>query len=109
MNGCPYRLHHHGAVLRQLTHNEALVTTVLRDPREVELQRRWRSPADFVIALTERPADVREAQVMRLRADRLTDAVIHDAVAIIGYCTFVNRLAQGFHLPLEPPESRRRS
>lgn len=96
-------MHHHGGSLRQLTKDDALVDDILRDPRGVALPPRWRALADLAISLTERPAGVREAEVFRLRDVDLTDAGIHDAVAIIAYFNFVNRLAEGFHIPLEPP------
>ena len=98
-------MHHHGAALRQLTNDEALVAALLEDPRQVVLPPRWRALADLAIALTVHPADVREGQVARLRGDGLTDAGIHDAVAVIAYFNFVNRLAEGLHIPLEAPDS----
>lgn len=54
-------------------------------------------------SLTERPSGVREQEVHRLRDEGLSDAGVHDAVAVIAYFNFVNRLAEGFHVPLEEP------
>jgi uncharacterized peroxidase-related enzyme len=94
-------MHHHGGSLRQLTKNEDLVEAVLRDPRGAPLEPRWRALADLAVVLTERPASIAESDLQRLRDHGLTDAGVHDAVAIIAYFNFVNRLAEGFHIPLE--------
>lgn len=96
-------MHHHGGSLRQLTKDDALVDAVLRDPRGAALPPRWRALADLAVSLTERPAGVAEAALLRLRDAGLTDAGVHDAVTIIAYFNFVNRLAEGFHVPLEVP------
>lgn len=103
VNGCRYCMHHHGGSLRQLTKDDALVDLVLRDPRGAPLPSRWRALADLAISLTERPSGVREQEVRRLRDEGLSDAGVHDAVAVIAYFNFVNRLAEGFHVPLEEP------
>ncbi|MEX2180885.1 MAG: peroxidase-related enzyme [Gemmatimonadaceae bacterium] len=102
VNGCHYCMHHHGRSLRELTRDSALVEKILRDPRTVPLEPRWRVLADLAILLTERPAAVREPDVQRLREFGLSDAGVHDAVAIIAYFNYVNRLAEGLHVPLEP-------
>lgn len=64
---------------------------------------RWRALADVAITLTVQPAAITRDAIDGLRAHGLTDAGVHDAVAIVAYFNFVNRLAEGLHLPLEPP------
>lgn len=94
-------MHHHGGSLRQLTKDDALVDAILADPRGVELPPRWRALADVAIKLTERPSSMEEDDIARLRSHGLTDAGVHDAIAITAYFNYVNRLAEGFHIPLE--------
>lgn len=62
---------------------------------------RWRVLADFAIRLTESPARVADAEAASLREAGLGDEGFHDVVAITAYFNFVNRLAEGVHLPLE--------
>jgi len=53
--------------------------------------------------LTLAPATVRAEDVEALRAAGLDDRGIHDACAIIAYFAFVNRIADGLGVELEPP------
>ncbi len=47
-----------------------------------------------------------EADLALLRAAGLSDRGIHDTAAIIGYFNFVNRLAEGLGVALEPTGPR---
>lgn len=42
------------------------------------------------------------ADIEDLRAEGLSDAAIHDGAAIVAYFNFVNRLALGLGVELEP-------
>jgi uncharacterized peroxidase-related enzyme len=97
-------MHHHGGSLRRLTNDAALVDAALKNPERAELTPRWRALADFAIRLTRRPAEVHETDVAALRRNGLSDAGVHDAVAVTAYFNFVNRLAEGVHIPIEPPD-----
>jgi uncharacterized peroxidase-related enzyme len=94
-------MHHHGGSLRQLTKDDRLVDAVLASPGDAALEPRWRALAELAIALTERPSGMTEAMLLQLRGHGLSDAGVHDAVAIVAYFNFVNRLAEGFNVPLE--------
>ncbi|HVA58567.1 MAG TPA: peroxidase-related enzyme [Gemmatimonadaceae bacterium] len=94
-------MHHHGGSLRQLTKDPALVDAVLADPRGASLPPRWRVLADFAIALTVQPSAVSGADAAALRAVGLSDAGLHDVVAVTAYFNFVNRMAEGLNIPLE--------
>ncbi|MDE3152817.1 MAG: peroxidase-related enzyme [Gemmatimonadota bacterium] len=94
-------MHHHGGSLRALTKDPALVEAVLADPRSASVPPRWRTLADVAITLTAEPAAVTDEQVRRLRDQGLTDAGVHDVVAITAYFNFVNRMAEGLALPIE--------
>jgi alkylhydroperoxidase family enzyme len=62
---------------------------------------RWRVIADFAIKLTEAPARLIDDDAAALRGVGLGDEGFHDVVAITAYFNFVNRMAEGVHLPLE--------
>ena len=43
-----------------------------------------------------------EADVQGLRDVGLTDEAIHDAIQVISYFNYINRVADGVHVDLEP-------
>lgn len=94
-------MHHHGEALRSLTSDSKLVKEILADPRGAAMPPRWRVLADFAIRLTEAPAGLTDIDAASLREAGLGHEGFHDVVAITAYFNFVNRLAEGVHLPLE--------
>ncbi len=56
--------------------------------------------------LTLRPASVGPAEIDRLRAVGLADADIHDAIQVIAYFNYVNRVADAVGIPDEPDWAR---
>lgn len=42
------------------------------------------------------------ADVQSLRDQGLDDHAIHDAIQVIGYFNYINRVADGVHVDLEP-------
>jgi len=57
---------------------------------------------DYVAKLTLAPAEMEEADVEDLRAAGFDDRSIHDIVVVAGYFAFVNRVADGLGVELEP-------
>ena len=51
----------------------------------------------------ERPAAVEAWQIIELRERGLTDSGVHDAVAVVAYFNFANRLVEGLHIPIQTP------
>ena len=85
-----------------MTGNDALVEGLKNDWREAEL-----SPADqamlaYVEKLTLRPWDMVEEDVAALRSAGFSDAAILDINQVTGYYAYVNRLADGLGVELEP-------
>ena len=72
------------------------------DYREAELPPRVRALCDFAVELTQAPARVGAAQVKALRAHGLDDAAIHDAIQVVAYFNYVNRVAEGVGVEPEP-------
>ena len=93
---------HHGAGLRKLTKDDALVRALSDDYREASLEPAERAMLDFVAKLTLKPRDMERADLEALRAVGFDDRSIHDIVFVAGYYAFVNRVADGLGVSLEP-------
>jgi uncharacterized peroxidase-related enzyme len=52
--------------------------------------------------LTRDPGSIRDTDVAPLRAAGFDDRAIHDACSIVAYFAFVNRIADGLGVDLEP-------
>lgn len=57
----------------------------------------------FAVKLTRAAETVGADDVQALREIGLSDAAIHDLVSVIAYFNFVNRMALGLGVELEPP------
>lgn len=79
-----------------------MVAAVQRDWRTAGLAAREAVLAAFAEKLTRTPGAMREAELAHLRVEGLDDRAIHDAVQVIGYFNYINRVADGLGLPLEP-------
>lgn len=95
-------MRHHGEALRALTKDDGLIKALERDPSTAPLDDRQRALVDYALKLTASPGSVSEDDVARLRSAGLSDGGIHDAAAIVAYFNFVNRMAQGLGVELEP-------
>lgn len=56
----------------------------------------------YALKLTQTPAAMNEADVQTLREEGFDDRGIHDICAITAYFAFVNRMADGLGVELEP-------
>lgn len=67
-----------------------------------------RALCDYAVKLTRTPADVGAADVDALRGLGWDDAAIHDAIQVIAYFNYINRVAEGVGIESEPdwPEQR---
>ena len=52
--------------------------------------------------LTQRPAAAGEADVTRLRGEGWSDAAIHDAIQVVSYFNYINRIAEAVGVEDEP-------
>lgn len=52
--------------------------------------------------LTKRPAAMRETDVEALRSVGLDDETIHEAIQVVSYFNYINRVADAVHVDLEP-------
>jgi len=61
-----------------------------------------RALCDYAAKLTLSPADVGAADADALRAHSWSDAAIHDAIQVIAYFNYINRVAEGVGTDPEP-------
>ena len=79
-----------------------MTRAVARDPETAELNSRDRAMVDFALKLTRSPSDMTRADIAPLRDQGLGDDSILWLVEVIGYFNYVNRLADGLGVALEP-------
>ena len=57
---------------------------------------------DYATKLTKNPASITSTDIVALRMHQFDDRGIHDICAISAYFAFVNRIADGLGVELEP-------
>jgi NAD(P)H-hydrate epimerase len=100
----------HGEALARESGDASLAEAVVSGNRD-KLGPRLSALRDYALKLTLAPADVVEADLERLRAHGMDDRAIVDANQVVSYFNYVNRVADGLGVALEPdwpPEQRRR-
>jgi uncharacterized peroxidase-related enzyme len=76
------------------------VDTVVRG--ELPVEPRLRALSGFAGKLTRSPASVGREDVDALRPHGLDDAAIHDAIQVIAYFNYINRVADAVGIEDEP-------
>jgi uncharacterized peroxidase-related enzyme len=61
-----------------------------------------RALCDYAVKLTREPASVGLADIEALRAHGWDDAAIHDAIQVIAYFNYINRIAEAVGVDPEP-------
>ncbi len=85
-----------------MTGDDALVEALKDDWREAELNQADRAMLAYAEKLTLRPWEMAEEDVVALRTAGFSDAAILDINQVTGYYAYVNRLADGLGVELEP-------
>jgi uncharacterized peroxidase-related enzyme len=67
-----------------------------------DLDPRTRALCDYARRLTLMPSTVGAAEADALRTHGLDDATIHDAIQVIAYFNYINRVAEGVGTDSEP-------
>lgn len=80
--------------------------TLVHDPQAAPLAPADRALLDYALKLTHAPASVTPADIDGLRLHGFDDRAIHDACCITAYYAFVNRIADGLGVELEPERER---
>jgi uncharacterized peroxidase-related enzyme len=72
------------------------------DYRQADLEPQVRALCDFAVKLTAAPGSVAGEDVEALRSRGWRDAAIHDAIQVISYFNYVNRIAEAVGIEGEP-------
>jgi len=75
---------------------------VKRDYRRARLTPRQKALANFAVKVTRKPASIRPRDLAALRKHRLSDRDILDAVQVISYFNYINRIADALGIDPEP-------
>ncbi len=81
---------------------EGWLRAVVTDWRTAPLSAADEGLCAYAEKLTRTPAAMREADVERLRRLGFDDVQIHDAIQVVCYFNYINRLADAVHVDLEP-------
>ena len=76
------------------------------DYRQADLPAPVRALCDYAVKLTRTPAAVGASDAEELRAQGWDDAAIHDAIQVIAYFNYINRVAEGVGIGPEPEWSK---
>ena len=81
---------------------DALLRALEADYRGGGLEPPDAAMLDYAVKLTRTPSEIGATDVETLRQAGFDDRGIHDICAITGYYAFVNRMADGLGVELEP-------
>lgn len=90
----------HSDDLRAQVQDEALVENLQHDFRRASLSPVDRALCVYAEKLTRTPWEMKESDVLALREAGLSDGAILEAVQVIAYFNYINRVAEG--LGVEP-------
>jgi uncharacterized peroxidase-related enzyme len=74
----------------------------MHDYRAADLEPRVRCLCDFAVKVTREPSGITVADVDVLRAEGWSDAAVHDALQVISYFNYINRIADAVGIGDEP-------
>ena len=101
-NNCEYCLEHHKENLMQLTANQSLCEKIATDYASADVGDKDVAMMGFAQRLTKEPGSMRHKHVKELREAGFKDGEILDIVQVTAYVNFVNRMASGLGVELEP-------
>ncbi|WP_254279418.1 peroxidase-related enzyme [Haloarcula marina] len=94
VNDCLYCVVAHGALLRIYADDPRLAEQVATNHRTADIGETHRAMLDFAVKLTERPAEVDDADVERLENHGFSRRAIWDIGSVVAFFNLSNRLAQ---------------
>ena len=93
---------HHRRGLRRLLRDDELADRIERDPERAGLDPRRTEMLRYAAKLTETPSDVTRHDVEALREVGFADADILAIAEVTAYYAYVNRIADGLGVEVEP-------
>lgn len=91
---------------------EGLLAALTADWRDAELAPADRALCAYAEKLTRTPGSMEERDLEPLRRSGLDDRAVHEAIQVVAYFNYINRIADAVHVTLEPgmpPYPRERS
>ena len=79
-----------------------MVEAIKTDYRTAELDESTRAVLDLAVKLTRTPGQMKPSDLDALRQQGLSDLAIHDIVQVAAYFNYINRIADGLGVDLEP-------
>ncbi|NNF07779.1 MAG: peroxidase [Candidatus Eisenbacteria bacterium] len=79
-----------------------MVIAVAKDPATADLSPRDRAMVDYAVKLTLSPGAMEPGDLDRLRDQGFEDEAILWLAEVVGYFNYVNRMADGLGVTLEP-------
>jgi uncharacterized peroxidase-related enzyme len=101
-NDCHYWIQAHADDLRAEGAPDELAAHAAHDYREADIEPRVRALCDFAVKLTHEPGSVSATDADSLRSHGWSDAGIHDAIQVIAFFNYINRVAEGVGIEPEP-------
>jgi uncharacterized peroxidase-related enzyme len=95
-------MHAHADDLRAEGAPDELARHAKHDYRRAELEPQVRALCDFAVKLTAEPASVGLADADLLRGHGWDDVAIHDAIQVVSYFNYINRVADAVGIDDEP-------
>jgi uncharacterized peroxidase-related enzyme len=89
-------------LLRRRPNAQAFIEGLKKDHSALDLEPRERALLDYAAKLTRTPWDMTPTDLNPLREAGLSDRDILDANLTVAYFAYVNRLAQGLGVEVEP-------
>ncbi|MDS0278690.1 peroxidase-related enzyme [Halomicroarcula sp. S1AR25-4] len=93
VNDCLYCIVAHGALLRIYADAPKLAEQIASNHRTADVSEAHRAMLDFAVKLTERPAEVTEADVERLEDHGFSRRAVWDVGSVAAFFNLSNRLA----------------
>ena len=93
INACTYCTVAHGAALRILSKDPYLADQISANYRNADLTPRQRAMLDFAVKVTERSAEIDQADFEALRSHGFSDSDIWDIGAVAAFFNLSNRMA----------------
>jgi len=88
--------------LRAEVRDDEYAQSIFGDYKTAKLSPVDRILCDHAIRLTREPSKMTAEDIDRLRAHGLSDRAIHDATQVIAFFNYINRIADGLGIDLEP-------
>ncbi len=79
-----------------------MVEAIKTDYRTAKLDEATRAVLDFAVKLTRTPGEMKPSDLDALRQHGLSELALHDIVQVAAYFNYINRVADGLGVDLEP-------